>query len=351
MLEAGLSDGTFIYTRRAYGWYTAGGFTFLAGRTDNWQGGAGAYWPQQKLVQGPTPSEAWGWGKAWHPRMPKLQLTWRSGALGFQASLEKPIDMPLNYPVGGVDVVSNFPGVGLALDYSGKSFSATPAFIWTQWQAKGDTAGFDDSLNAYGFILPFAFKAGGFKLILEAHYAVNPAGLYQNYNTYGRAVTADMGFEDTRLWGGLGEASYTAGKTDPGPWRGAGILFQRRLENLPGLEGGQHDPLAGLAGPALCGPRVPDRPPGDRLFQLWRQPGNQNRRRIHLDFRRAVQIRVLGPNRLSGTAPGQRGRLPFATRAKGSRSLPPEGPIRAKPFRIVGFICGNSFHWDNLGVK
>ena len=212
MLEAGLSDGTFIYTRRAYGWYTAGGFTLLAGRTDNWQGGAGAYWTQQKLVQGPTPSEAWGWGKAWHPRMPKLQLTWRSGALGFQASLEKPIDMPLNYPVGGVDVVSNFPAVGMALDYSGKSFSVTPAFIWTQWQAKGDTAGFDGSLNAYGFILPFAFKTGGFKLILEAHYAVNPAGLYQNYNTYGRAVTADMGFEDTRLWGGLGEASYTAGK-------------------------------------------------------------------------------------------------------------------------------------------
>ena len=93
-----------------------------------------------------------------------------------------------------MDVVNKFPGVGLALEYSGKSFSVTPAFLWAQWQAEGDTAGFDDSLNAYGFILPLAIKSGGFRFILEAHYAVNPAGLYRHYETYGRAVTSDMGF-------------------------------------------------------------------------------------------------------------------------------------------------------------
>ena len=211
-IEAGLSDGTFIYTRRAFGWYRMGGFTILAGRTDNWQGGGGVYWTEQKLVQSPTPSEAWGWGKAWHPRQPKLQVTWRSGAFGFQASLEKPLGIPLNYPVSGVDVVNKVPALGLALEYTGKWFSLTPAFIWNQWQAGGDTQGFEDSLNAYGFILPAAIKAGGFKLILELHYATNPAGLYQNYNTYGRAITSGTGFADTKLWGGLAEASYRTGK-------------------------------------------------------------------------------------------------------------------------------------------
>ena len=211
-MEAGVSEGTRMTTRRAFAWYQMSGFTFLAGQTDNWQGAAGPYWTQQRLAQGPGRDSARGWGKAWHPRRPKLQMTWRSGAFCIQASLEKPMDLPLNYPVSGVDVVNKVPGLGLALDYSGKMFSVSPAFIWTQWQADGDTQGFDDSLNAYGFILPAALKAGGFNFILELHYATNPAGLYGDYTTYGRAITSGTGFEDTRLFGGLAQAAYTSGK-------------------------------------------------------------------------------------------------------------------------------------------
>ena len=211
-IEAGVGGGTTITTRRAFGWYKAGSFTFLAGQTDNWQGAAGPYWTEQRLAQGPGRDSARGWGKAWRQRRPKVQATWRSGAFGLQASLESPMSIPLGYPVGGVDLVNKVPAVTLALDYSAKSFSVTPAFIWTQWQAEGDTQGFDDSLNAYGFILPFAVKAGGFKLILEGHYATNPAGLYGDYTVYGRAITSGTGFEDTKLLGGLGQVSYTTGK-------------------------------------------------------------------------------------------------------------------------------------------
>ena len=275
-MEAGLSGGTVIYTRRAYGWYQMGDFTLLAGQTDNWQGGAGAYWTQQKLVQWPTPSEAWGWGKAWHQRNPKLQITWRSGALGLQASLEKPLSLPLNYPVGGVDVVNKFPAVGLALDYSGKSFSITPAFIWNQWQAEGDTRGFGDSLNAFGFILPLAFKAGGFKLILEAHYAANPAGLYRNYNTYGRAVTSDTGFEDTRLWGGLAEASYTMGKLSLALGLGVESLANDAWKSSLGWRDDQTTRwLAWLALPYRAHRYLSIRPEID-CFDFGDNPENQN---------------------------------------------------------------------------
>ena len=292
-IEAGLSDGTFIYTRRAYGWYKMGDVTFLAGRTDNWQGGAGAYWTQQKLVQGPTTSEAWGWGKAWHPRKPKLQVTWRSGAFGLQASLEKPIGMPLSYPVGGVDVVNKFPALALALDYSGKWFSVTPAFIWTQWQAEGDTQGFDDSLNAYGFILPAAIKAGGFKLILELHYATNPTGLYQDYNTYGVAAVSGTGFEDTRLWGGLAEASFRTGKLTMALGLGVESFSNDAWKKSLGWKDDNTTRyLAWLALPYQAHRYFTIRPEID-YFHYGGQPGDQTGRGPHPDLRGAVQVRFL----------------------------------------------------------
>ena len=63
-LETGLGDGSTITTRRAFGWYKKGDFTFLAGQTDNWQGAAGAYWPEQKTEPGPRRRQRQGLGKS-----------------------------------------------------------------------------------------------------------------------------------------------------------------------------------------------------------------------------------------------------------------------------------------------
>ena len=211
MIEIGMKEGSNIGTRHAYAWYKMGNCTFLAGQTDNWQGGAGIYWTSQKLSEGPTGGDVLGWGKAWVPRQPKVQITWTSGAFGFQAALEKPRTLPVNYSISTVDIVNKIPTVSLALNYATKSFQITPAFMWTQWQAEGDTQGYEDSINAMGIIVPIAIKAGAFKIILEGHYATNPAGLYSGYSTLGKAIFKDNDIEDTRLVGGYGEVSYATG--------------------------------------------------------------------------------------------------------------------------------------------
>ena len=210
-IEIGMKEGSNIGTRHAYAWYKMGNCTFLAGQTDNWQGGKGIYWASQKLAEGDSGGDALGWGKAWVPRQPKVQITWQSGAFGVQAALEKPRNLPVDYSVSTVDIVNKIPTVSLAVNYSGKYFEITPAFMWTQWQAEGDTRGYEDSINAYGVILPIAIKVGGFKVILEGHYATNPAGLYSNYGDYGVAVFKNNDIEDTRLVGGYGEVSYVTG--------------------------------------------------------------------------------------------------------------------------------------------
>ena len=212
-IEIGMKEGSNIGTRHAYAWYRLGRCTFLAGQTDNWQGGKGIYWASQKLAEGPTGGDVLGWGKAWVPRQPKVQWTWHSGTFGFQAALEKQRTMPASgIDTSGSDLYSMWPSVSLAFDYTNKSFEITPSFIWTQWQMEGAPAGYDDTVYAYGFIVPIAVKAGGFKLILEGHYSQNPAGLYSGYSTYGKAMyKADGKLENATVYGGYGEVSYVTG--------------------------------------------------------------------------------------------------------------------------------------------
>ena len=153
-----------------------------------------------------------GWGKAWVPRQPKVQWTWHNGTFGFQAALEKTRTMPADgVDTSGSDVHSMWPSVSLGFDYTGKSVEVTPAFIWSQWQIEGAPTGYDDVVYSYGLIVPLAVKVGGFKLILEGHYAQNPSGLYSTWGGSVAQFKSDGKLENTKNYGGYGEVSYMTG--------------------------------------------------------------------------------------------------------------------------------------------
>ena len=211
-IEIGMKEGSNIGTRHAYAWYRLGRCTFLAGQTDNWQGGKGIYWTSQKLSEGPTGGDVLGWGKAWVPRQPKVQWTWHNGTYGFQAALEKPRAMPADgIDTTASDVHSIWPSLSLGFDFTNKLFEFTPAFIWSQWQIEGAPSGYDDVVYSYGLIVPIAVKAGGFKLILEGHYSQNPSGLYSTWGGSVAQFKSDGKLENTKNYGGYGEVSYVTG--------------------------------------------------------------------------------------------------------------------------------------------
>lgn len=212
-IEIGMKEYSNIGTRYAYAWYKVGNCTLSAGQFDNWQGGKGVYWTSQKLAQGASTGDVLGYGKAWVPRQPKIEFMYQAGAFGFSFALEKPNTVATTYSVPStVDVYNKIPGLSIAADYTSQVFEITPAFIWTRWDMEGMPSGYDETVDSMGFILPIAVKMGGFKLILEGHYAKNPAGVYSNYSTYGKAVFKNSGkVEDTDLVGGYGELSYVTG--------------------------------------------------------------------------------------------------------------------------------------------
>ena len=64
---------------------------------------------------------------------------------------------------------------------------------------------------SYGFIVPLAIKAGGFKLILEGHYSQNPTGLYSSWGGAVAQFKSNGDLENTTNYGGYGEVSYVTG--------------------------------------------------------------------------------------------------------------------------------------------
>ncbi len=226
LLELGFKSATAITTRRAFGWYKVGSLTFMAGQDDNWQGGEGVYWTSQKLstdrynTTSDEQSEAIGWGKAWVPASPSCRSPGER-RLGFQFALEKPQSLLASgQSLTSAAVYNLWPSLSLAFNYTAEHFQVTPAFIWTRWQIEGRPSGFDDEVDAYGFILPVAVKFAGFKLILEGHVAQNAASLYDNHNLAAKAgVYADGPFfrqngslENSQLLGGYAELTTSSGE-------------------------------------------------------------------------------------------------------------------------------------------
>lgn len=200
-----------VTLRHAFGWYKMGNCTFLAGQTDNWHGSAPGSWSYQKLSESPGGGDLLGWGKAWLPRNPKLQVTWASGMFGVQASLEKPRSTPISFGTTGVDQYSTFPGITVSVDIKTKMFEITPSAMWMRWEAEGTASGVDDSIDAFGFILPLGIRVAGFKLLAELHYAKNPSTIWSGYSAAAPVMKADGSFEDGDLFGGYVELSYGMG--------------------------------------------------------------------------------------------------------------------------------------------
>ena len=142
--------------------------------------------PRRSCPKDPAAATCWAGARPGFPASPRSSGPGTTGRLVFQAALEKTRTMPADgMDTSGSDVHSMWPSVSLGFDYTSKSFEVTPAFIWSQWQIEGAPTGYDDVVYSYGLIVPLAVKVGGFKLILEGHYAQNPSGLY---STWGGSV-------------------------------------------------------------------------------------------------------------------------------------------------------------------
>jgi hypothetical protein len=217
MVELGLPNAN---TRFAYGWYKIGNCTLYGGQKGDY---FYAYFPdgsRMSVVAG----DAIGWGHPYHGRHPQVALEWASGNFGVYFSLQTPPDQtgsinqgsaatPVDF--GAADQYATLPAVHLGFKFKTAMFSTQPAFLWTQTKWEGLASGVDDDVQCWGAWLPLQFKAGGFTVLLQGHYIVNPTGVWSSMPSFaGPSLSPDGSFGDTTNLGGLIQLKYTMGALD-----------------------------------------------------------------------------------------------------------------------------------------
>ncbi len=199
--------------RYAYGWYTVGNCTFIAGHLSNWFGSA-AYSPLAGQATGLNEGAhlyLFGWGHLWGQRLPQVAFKWENGPWGVYVALEEPQNRSLGF-ASGTDTYEYFPRFTIAGKYRTKLFDTMPAFNITSHQAEGTASGADDQFYTWAVVLPWKIGIGAFTILGQFHYGVNFNNEYLFYPADSGVYTKTDGkFEDTITWGGHLGVTYKIG--------------------------------------------------------------------------------------------------------------------------------------------